>query len=461
MTGYIQFEFDNGSWVRWIVKIALIGGGGFRAPLFVDCALRRAEAIGLDEIALMDVDADQLSFIAPICESLVARSGKRLKVTAHTEVDLALSGADFVVTTLRPGHIEGRIADENIAMEVGVLGQETTGAGGFAMAMRSIPSILDYAERMQTVCPEAWLINFTNPAGLVAQALRNAGHEKVVGICDSANGAQTAAARFAGVGTQEVEAEVFGLNHMSFSRSVLHDGTDILPAMLADEAFLQTTAMSVFERPLIERRGMWINEYLWYFWAIDEALAAQARKGGRGSEIKRLNDLFLPRLKAAGSAEVLDIYQAYEDERSGSYMAAARPGKSAPVAPPEGEGYAGVALDVICALIGGARVRTGLNVTNGGAMPDMAEDDVVEVSCIVSEGRIEPVPVAPMPKAVRPLVHTIKAYERMACDAIARKDRSLAIDCLTTHPLVLSSGKAADLVDRLLSAHARFTGTWT
>ncbi len=421
------------------MKLALIGGGGLRAPLFVDCARRRAAAIGLTHVVLMDTDADQLALIAPICEALVARSGGALRVTATTDADEALRGADFVVTTIRPGGIDGRIADETIATQEGVLGQETTGAGGFAMALRSIPTILGYARRMADLCPDAWLINFTNPAGLVTQALHDAGFGRIVGICDSANGAQTAVARALGVPTQAVEADLFGLNHLSFSPAVHHDGRDVLPDLLARDDFLATTALSVFDPALVRRRGMWINEYLWYFWAIDAAMAAQRAKGGRGAEIATLNAGFVPRLKTASPDAALSEYMAYEAARSGSYMASARPaGASAPEVPPDGEGYAGVAFDVIGALRGTGAIRTGLNVPNAATLSDLAPDDIVEVSCRIDAGGIKPVPFGAMPSVQRELVGTVKLYERLCVEAVARRDRALAVDALMVHPLVLS-----------------------
>lgn len=444
------------------MKLALIGGGGLRAPLFVECALRRAEALGIHEIALMDTDASQLALISPICEALVARAGSAMQITATDMAATALTGADFVITTIRPGGIAGRVADEDIAAEVGVLGQETTGAGGFAMALRSIPTILDYARQMQAHCPDAWLINFTNPAGLVTQALHDAGHARAIGICDSANGAQTAAARWLGVPVQAVEADLFGLNHLSFAPALRHQGHDVLAEMLGDRAFLATTAMAVFDADLVARRGEWINEYLWYYWYIDAALASQARKGGRGAEIARLNETFLPRLRAAAPGARLDIHEQYEAARSGSYMASARPkGSAAAVAAPEGEGYAGVALDVIGALTGGPAIRTGLNLRNGGTLSELAASDVVEVSCNVTAGAITPVPFGPMPELERALIATVKLYERMTVEAIATRDKALAIDALTVHPLVQSRPRAVQLTDRFLTAHAAYTGVWT
>lgn len=444
------------------MKLALIGGGGLRSPLFVDCTLRRAKALGLSEIVLMDIDPDQLALILPICHAIIERSGVSLALKATTDPAEALRGADFVVTTIRPGGIAGRIADETIAASEGVLGQETTGAGGFAMALRSIPTIVGYARMMSDLCPDAWLINFTNPAGLVAQALHDAGFDRVVGICDSANGAQSAVSRALGVPTQAVEADLFGLNHLSFAPAVRYKGKDVLAEMLARDDFLAGTALSVFDPALVRRQGMWINEYLWYYWSIDAALEAQARKGGRGAEIAALNADFLPRLRARGNSHAtLQVYEDYEAARSGSYMRSARADDvAAPQAAPEGEGYAGVALDVISALRGLGAIRTGLNVVNGKTLTDLLPGDVVEVSCHIDETGIVPVPVGAMPPVQRELVTTVKLYERMTVEAVARRDHALAVDALMVHPLVQSRRVAGRLVDRFLSAHAAFSGEW-
>ncbi|KKB11695.1 glycosyl hydrolase [Devosia geojensis] len=444
------------------MKLALIGGGGVRAPLFVQAALRRAGRIGLDEICLMDVDARQLELAGTLCQELARREGVATRITTATDAATALGGADYVITTIRPGGTDGRIADERIALDIGVLGQETTGAGGFAMALRSIPAILDYARLMADLCPDAWLINFTNPAGLVTQALRDEGFERVVGICDSANGAQRAVARWAGVPDETVITELFGLNHLSFTRSATVDGRDLLPDALADDDFLDGSVQRVFEHEVVRRHGMWLNEYLYYFYYAEKAVAA-ASGASRGEEIKAMNARLLPRLEAANDAgAALDLYFDYERERSGSYMRGASQngaganGHSAD----DGEGYAGVALDVIEALSGGKRVRTGLNVPNAGAIEDLRDEDVVEVSCHVDACGIQPVHFGPMPERQSYLVKSVKNYERLTVEAIRRRDRLLAVDALVAHPLVLSYSRARPLVDGYLEAHAAYTGEW-
>src|SRR3569832_1421785 len=206
------------------MKLAIVGGGGVRAPLFVQSALKRAKRLALTEICLMDTDATQLQLIGALCSELARRDGGTVTISATSSADEAFTGVDHVVTTVRPGGAEGRVTDERIAQKHGVLGQETTGACGCAMALRSLPTILDYARKLREISPNAWLYNFTYPAGLVSQALSDAGIDRCVGICGSANGAQNAVARYLRLDPQAVEADLFGLNHLSFTRQAKVDG---------------------------------------------------------------------------------------------------------------------------------------------------------------------------------------------------------------------------------------------
>lgn len=450
------------------MKLCLIGGGGVRAPLFVLSALKRARALGLEELWLLDLPESRLDVFGALSRALADKhSDFPVRIRTTTDASEALRGADYVVTTIRPGGIDGRIRDERIALDLGVLGQETTGAGGFAMALRSIPQILNYAAMMRRLCPDAWLLNFTNPAGLVTQALQDAGFERSIGICDSANGAQRAVAKFLGRGETEVEAEVFGLNHLSFSRYVNVDGKNVLPEMLASDAFLKGSAQRVFDPDLVRHLGMWVNEYLYYFYYAEEAVAALRSGATRGEEIKVLNQRMIPDLLAAGALEnpaaALDVYFGYEHRRSASYMAKAnKSGESAPiVVDDDGEGYAGVALGIILALDGGTPIRTGLNTRNSGAIPELADSDVVEVSCVVDASGVQPVPVETLPALQAPLIQTIKTYERLAVDAILTQKRSKAVDALMVHPLVQSYPRAKALVDSYLEAHAAFIPEWS
>jgi 6-phospho-beta-glucosidase len=450
------------------MKLAIVGGGGVRAPLFMQSALKRARRLNLTEICLMDTDAAQLPLIGALCTELARRDGSGVAITTTDSVDEAFAGVSYVVTTVRPGGALGRVTDEKIARKHGVLGQETTGACGFAMALRSIPTILAYAQRLREISPDAWLFNFTNPAGLVSQALSDAGITRCVGICDSANGAQNAVARRLGLDPQAVEADLFGLNHLSFTREARVDGVDRLPEALADDAFLAGTNLRVFEPRVVRRQGMWINEYLYYYYYIDKALADHGNGPTRGEEVLELNRQLLDELHRIDAArhpeQALKAYFDYEHRRSGSYMAhatqiAAAQGDAHATAD-DGEGYAGVALSLMEALEGNGSIRTGLNVVNRGTIADLDDDDVVEVSCIVDSDGIRPVPVGRMPEAQSYLVRSVKHYERLAAKAVLGKDRALAIDALVAHPLVLSYSLAEGLVDDFLSAYSTYAEGW-
>jgi 6-phospho-beta-glucosidase len=451
---------------RLLVKLALIGGGGVRAPLFVRAALSRAKQLGLSEICLMDTSSEQLQLIGALCSELSVRAGAAVAISLADTAEEAFIDVDYVVTTVRPGGIGGRIADERIALDLGVLGQETTGAGGFAMALRSIPVILEYARVLKQLSPNAWLFNFTNPAGLVTQALNDAGFDRCIGICDSANGAQNAIAKWLGVDEQKVETDVFGLNHLSFSRHAVVDGSDRLPAALADDAFLSSTALRVFEPEVVRRHGIWINEYLYYYYYLDRALADLMRGRTRGEQVAELNQGLLARLKVIdprrNPAAALEAYFAYEHRRSSSYMQHANHTHAAEAGATDddGQGYAGVALGAIEALEGGRPIRTGLNVRNDGAIDGLRDEDVVEVSCEVDRNGVHPVSVGSMPEAQAYLIQSVKHYERLTVAAARERSRALAIEALVAHPLVLSYSRAEPLVENYLAAHVAYVGEW-
>jgi 6-phospho-beta-glucosidase len=468
------------------MKLALIGGGGVRAPLFVASALRRADRIGLDEICLMDIDAEKLAIFGALCREVARAAGSPVRITSTTDARAALEGARYVVTTIRVGGDEGRVFDERIALRHGVLGQETTGPGGFAMALRSIPAVLGYAELLDQVSPGAWTFNFTNPAGLVTQALHDNGFHRTVGICDAANEAQLSAARWLKVDGKKLRAEVFGLNHLSWARRVMRDDQDVLAPLLRDPGFLSNTMMNVFDRELVEETGMWMNEYLYYFHYAERAVSQiTADERTRGEEIRELNRQLLKQLNSIGAERhpqaALNAYYAYENRRSATYMHYARPdaptpeeaderaaaksaGASAqsPGEPPAeaGEGYAGVALSIVEALETGTRLYTALNVPNEGAINCLQLGDVVEVSCEVSRDGIRPLPIGDIPEAQELLICSIKRYERLTVEAIMKRSRSKAILALMAHPLVLSYSRAQTLVDEYLVAHASYVGTW-
>jgi len=460
------------------MKLTVIGGAGVRSPLLTASALRWAGRIGLDELCLMDINPEKLALLGALCRHIGRREGSPVRITTTTGADEALDGAGYIITTIRVGEEQGRVHDERIALKHGVLGQETTGPGGFAMAMRSIPAILGYAALAEKRATGAWIFNFTNPAGLVTQALRDRGFARTVGICDSANGAQHEAARFLDVPPDSLQAEVFGLNHLSWTKRILRDGRDILPDLLADDAFLAATNLRMFDPELVRHLGMFLNEYLFYFYYAEKALASiQAEELTRGEEVLQLNRRLLDRLRAIDverhPEEGLRAYLAYEHRRSATYMHYANPGgpsmeeaDQAAESPVElsmegGEGYAGVALKIIQALETGEPARTALNVPNAGALDFMQPQDVIEVSCVIENGGIRTIPVEGVPEHQQLLMRSVKLYERRAVEATLNRSRQQAIYALMAHPLVLSYSLARTLVDEYLVAHAATIGEWT
>ena len=455
------------------MKLTIIGGGSVRTPRLIPSLVRRAARLGLEEVWLMDNAADKLRLIGNLCEMLAKQQGATFRLVQTTDAREALRGAQHVITSIRPGLERGRAVDERICFDLGTLGQETTGAAGFAMAMRSLPAILEYARLLAEVgASNAWIYNFTNPAGLVAQGLHYAGIERIVGICDSANGAQNAASQFLGVPIKQVFHEVYGLNHLSWTRSVRIDadsngvgGEEVLPGLLNDERFIASTHMSSFAPGLRQWMGTFMNEYLHYFYHRDEALAALLKKPeSRGEEVLRLTTEMLQKLHAAESPEAaLEAYHSIMGQREASYMAHTRDGGERVHMPPvaeDEEGYAAVALGCIEAIQTNTPLYTGLNVPNNGTIAGMRDDDVVEVSCWINHDGVRPIPVGEVPEAQFLLMRDVKQYERLAARAILERSRELAYEALTVHPLIGSYPLAVKLVDAFLKTHRDLVGEW-
>jgi 6-phospho-beta-glucosidase len=459
------------------MKLTIIGGGSVRTPRLIPALVRRAARLSLAEVWLMDTDADKLALIGALCQALAAQHHAPFRLHLTTDPRAAIEGAAHIITAIRPGLERGRAIDERLCFQHGVLGQETTGAAGLAMAMRSLPAILTYCRLAEQYAPGAWIHNFTNPAGLVVQGLHDVGVQRVIGICDSANGAQQAVCRYFGLPREQVRHEVFGLNHLSWTRSArLHPdadgrgGEEVFPALLADPAFVKMTHLAMFDPDLRHSLGMFLNEYLHYFYHRDEALMALLAKAEtRGEQVLRLTTELMARLceaDAANNPEVgLHIYREVMEQREATYMAHARPddaprADAPPTDDPDDEGYAGVALGCIDAIANDAPHYTGLNVPNRGAIAGFHNDDIVEVTCRVDGSGVTPLPIGAIPDAQAALMTAIKCYERLAVRAILTRSRLLAYEALTANPLVGSYPLAKRLVNAFLVAHQDTVGTW-
>lgn len=462
------------------MKLAIIGGGGVRTPQLIPPLLRRAKHMGLQEVWLMDILPDKLAIIGGLCQQIVADAGHPFQLYLTDDPQAALKDANHIITSVRVGWEVARVLDERICFQHGVLGQETTGAAGFAMAMRSIPVILAYARLAQEVAaPDAWLYNFTNPSGLVVQALVDAGIERCIGICDSANGAQHAVARYLRVPDKMVHHTVYGLNHLSWTSSVRIEsdedgqgGEEVLPGLLADPNFIRSTHMRMFADGLVRLHGVFFNEYLHYYYHRDQALSALLTKSEtRGEQVLRLTTTLLSELEATtDKVEQAAIYERVMGQRTATYMAHAQPNATndalslrptLTAISPDDEGYAGIALGCVAAIATGKRLYTGLNVPNQGTIAGMADDDVVEVGCWVDQSGPKPVSIGHIPESHWLLMKQVKRYERLAARAILDRSRDLATLALMEHPLVASYPLAEKLVSAFLQAHAEYVGDWS
>ncbi len=448
------------------MKIAILGGGGMRTPLLVQAVLVRQARLGVDELAIMDTDAERMELMRLIAHPANDANAHGLRLTHTTRAREALQDADYVITTFRVGGIESRVVDERVPLAHGALGQETTGPGGFAMAMRTLPVLLNYVRLMREVCPRAWLINFANPAGLLTEALRSmGGWERAVGICDAPSGMQRAAAAMLGTTPERVHMDYFGLNHLGWVRSLIHEWQDMVPQLIRMLREGTTLPGLPFDSNLVAELGLIPNEYLYYYYHAREAVANILRsEETRGEFLVRINGDLLAALRTHAArgetAEMVAAYSAYMRRRGHTYMAG-ETGQAdwlAQVDPAvaeelTAEGYAGVALDVMEALRGAAPHVMVLNIPNAGAIRGMGERDVVEIPAVVSADSIRPLAVGEIPAHCLGLMLQVKAYEQLAIRAALEHSYNLAVSALALHPLVGDVRLARVLVDEYRQRH--------
>ncbi len=440
------------------MKIGVIGGAGVRTVIFINGLLKRYRKLNIDEVVLYDIDHEKLAIIGKLCRHVVRREGKDLVVREVYDAVDAIKGMDYIVTTLRVGGDHSRVVDESVALGNGVIGQETTGVGGFSMAVRTIPVLMDYCELIEKHAPEAWIFNFTNPSGLVTQALHSAGHHRIIGICDAPSSLKYRMCDKLGVTEEEMYVEFFGLNHLSWVKSVQVNGEEIMDRLIADDDFMSSIhELKIFDREVVRRTGLIPNEYLYYYYHREKALANINKSDmTRGQTIEMVNIQMMKELGAmdidAHPEEALQIFLYYMQLRENSYMSiesgsANRPmleKGSLPV--PEGMGYAGVMLDCIEGMQSEEGRTLVLSILNQGSIPFLADDDVVEVTCNVSKNGIQPVKQETVPPMCELYIRLIKRYERLTVDAVREGNEDYAVEALMTHPLINSYSLAKKLI---------------
>ncbi|MET4674830.1 MULTISPECIES: family 4 glycosyl hydrolase [unclassified Luteibacter] len=452
-------------------KIALIGGGGVRSPLVVFGVNEAAEALGASEMVLYDPDPARLRIMVDLGKAVIRRFGGDLRLRGATSLEDTIEGADFVLNSIRIGGIAGRAADERTSIDHGYPGQETTGPAGVAMALRTIPIAIEQARLVERLSPEAWLVNFTNPAGLITQAVSDHSKARIVGICDTPTELFHNIAHALGEPAADVECDYVGLNHLGWVRGVRVRREDVLDRLLASDELLRKLYLApLFDFDMIRTLRLIPTEYLFFYYERQRALVNQRKQGGsRGGEIQRLNDELLSsltaRLDAGDGDTAVDIYAAYLNQRSGSYMKLEAEGGSAfdQGVSLQGDpfrvatGYHRIAIDVMSALTGARPARIVVNTRNGGALPDLPDNDIVEIASDISLDSIVPRPIAPLPDAVNGLVRSVKAYERAAIASVLNDRRLEARKAMLIHPAIGQWTPSGDLLDALLG-HANEDG---
>jgi 6-phospho-beta-glucosidase len=445
------------------VKMTLLGAG-VRAPFVLRGLAAAQDDLGLDEVVLHDSDGERLELMAVLGRHMCDGWGARFEVRGELDRGAAIEGAEFVFSAIRPGQEAARAVDEEVPIKHGVLGQETTGPGGFAMALRTIPAMLEYARLIEERAPDALLVNFTNPVGIVMQALHDHSSVRAVGICDGPVSMQRSVAEFLGHPRERVHADYFGLNHCGWIHRVLVAGRDVLPDVIDrfDELRRADDQWTLFDADLVRRLGMLPMEYLYFYYYREQALAHISGSGGsRARQLQSLNDGLWPRLRACiDSGDVPGALAAWERamaERDATYFARER-GEAVPDEMDQvedvfaGEGYEGVATAVMSAAVGRRRTPLILNVPNRGAIGGLRDDDVVEVSCVADEHGAHPIAQGDMPAPAAALISQVKLYERLTVAAAVEGSYDAALAALLTHPLVASYPVARAILDEYIEA---------
>ncbi|MFG2292589.1 6-phospho-beta-glucosidase [Streptomyces sp. NPDC048603] len=443
------------------MRLTILGGGGFRVPLVYRALLGDRAEGRISHVTLYDQDPARLAAIARVLADQAAGVPDAPEVTTTGDLDEALRGTDFVFSAIRVGGLDGRATDERVALAEGVLGQETVGAGGIAYGLRTVPVAREIARRIARTAPDAWVINFTNPAGLVTEAMQETLGDRVIGICDSPVGLGRRIARALGAARPaEAWIDYVGLNHLGWVRGLHIGGRDRLPALLADDTALESFEEGrLFGAEWLRSLGAVPNEYLHYYYFNRETVRAyQQVKQTRGAFLRDRQRAFYAGADRTDLAagEALAAWDRTRAEREATYMAENRDAAGAGEREAddlESGGYEQVALALMRAIARDERATLILNVRNRSALGVLDESAVIEVPCLVDANGAHPVSVAPLPYHAVGLVTAVKAVEREVLEAARGGSRATAVKAFALHPLVDSVGVARRLLDGYLAGH--------
>jgi 6-phospho-beta-glucosidase len=411
------------------MKLTIVGGGSTYTPEVVDGLVRMRDRLDVTELALHDVSAERLDLLSGMSKRMFAAGGHPATVTAHTDLAAAAEGAAAVLVQLRVGGQAARLQDEALPLRCDCLGQETTGAGGLAKALRTVPVMLEVARQVRAVTPDAWLIDFTNPVGIVTRALLEAGHHRVVGLCSAAVVVQQHFAKVLGVAPDRLTLDHVGLNHLTWERRVFLDGVDVLPRLL-DEYGDKVAPATGLPVDLLRRLGTVPSYYLHYYYSHDEVVAQQKAHGVRAEEVMEIE----AQLLATYADERVTAKPDLLSRRGGAY-------------------YSEAALELMTSLRDGDGRTHVVNLRNSSTLPFLPEDAVIEIPATITPHGVVPRPVEPVEPLLAGLIAHVTAYEQLALDAAVHGGRERVFRALLAHPLVGQHAVADRLTDLLLAAN--------
>jgi 6-phospho-beta-glucosidase len=415
------------------MKLAVVGGGSTYTPELVDGVARLAGQLSVTELTLVDPDESRLSVVGPFSERIMRRYGHPARVTWTTRLDQGLDGAGAVLLQLRVGYQAARQRDETWPLEYGCIGQETTGPGGFAKALRTVPVVLHVAAQAERrAAPGAWIIDFTNPVGIVTRALLDAGH-RAIGLCNVAIGFQREFAAALDVPPDRVELDHVGLNHLTWERAAVVDGTDVLPGLI-DTHGAQIAPHTGLPESVLHDFGAVPSSYIRYYWAHDAVLEEQRRSGRtRAEEVAEIER----KLLAMYADPALDTKPELLSHRGGAF-------------------YSEAAVALLASLLNDTGDRQVVNLRNAGTFDFLADDAVIEVPAVIGAHGARPAELAPLAPVMRGLVAHASAYEELAVDAALRGGRDRVAAALLANPLVGQYELAGKLADRLIAENRQY-----
>ncbi|MFI1762341.1 6-phospho-beta-glucosidase [Streptomyces sp. NPDC020800] len=420
------------------MKLTVVGGGSTYTPELIDGFARLRDTLPIEELVLVDPAAERLELVGGLARRIFARQAHPGRIVTTGDLDAGVDGADAVLLQLRVGGQAAREQDETWPLECGCIGQETTGAGGLAKALRTVPVVLDIAERVRRASPRAWIIDFTNPVGIVTRALLQAGH-RAVGLCNVAIGLQRKFAALLGTDPKDVHLDHVGLNHLTWETGVRlggPEGANVLPELLAGHGDAIADDLRL-PRPLLDRLGVVPSYYLRYYYAHDEVVGELRTKPSRAAQVAAMERQLL----AMYGDPSLDEKPELLAERGGAF-------------------YSEAAVDLAAALLRGAgSPYQVVNTLNRGTLPFLPDDAVIEVQAAVGPKGTVPLPVPELDPLYAGLVANVTTYEDLALEAALRGGRDRVFRALLAHPLVGQYAYADALTDRLI-AHNREHLAW-